>query len=222
MLGQISFCLKANSSSELAVFIVCCTKTFRQATHLCVDVDNVSQPPSELHTEAGQPKPTHPPKQGHSSHKQDSEIAHQPPTKGGEETGPTLQAETPLARLRPCSDGLTGHQKHARFRLGLCVSKRRIHHVEQRKTHHAAVQQEEHGEPFADVLHNHAARRTPVSKKYLKPKFARSKPGQVDPSWRQEDFKPQWLVDPSLKLTVWDTSLIPRSLKGVAGSQETS
>ena len=50
---------------------------------LCVDVDNVWQPPSELHTEVGQPKPTHPPKQGHSSLKQDIENAHQPPTKGG-------------------------------------------------------------------------------------------------------------------------------------------
>ena len=33
----------------------------------CVDVDNVWQPPSELHTEVGQPKLTHPPKLGHVS-----------------------------------------------------------------------------------------------------------------------------------------------------------
>ena len=46
------------------------------------------QPPSELHTEVGQPKPTHPPKQGHSSLKQDIEIAHLPPTKGGKTQPP--------------------------------------------------------------------------------------------------------------------------------------
>ena len=45
----------------------------------CVDVDSVWQPPSELHTEVGQPKQTHPPKQGHSGFKQDQPRGNKQP-----------------------------------------------------------------------------------------------------------------------------------------------